>query len=116
MVVLSMTGRIKRVATDIEIAMSEVLTRLGYRYYEQYELFPYIVDFYLPEFKIVIEADGDVWHAYQRDRKRDIDLMSRYKVRVLHFWDEAIKKRPECITKSIQAEIDMTSYYEYKEK
>jgi very-short-patch-repair endonuclease len=102
--------------TDIEIAMAKMLTQLGYRYYEQYELPPYIVDFYIPEFAIVVEADGDVWHAYRRDRERDIALMKKYRVRVMHFNDETIKKRPESIIKVIQEEIDRTGYYEYGEK
>jgi len=99
-------------ATDIEKIMIKILDNLGYRYYEQYELIPYIVDFYLPEFKIAIEADGKIWHSCMKDRERDIELMMRYKIRVLHFADETIKKLPITIAMSIQKEIDRTIYKE----
>jgi very-short-patch-repair endonuclease len=95
-------------ATDIERATSIILDELGYRYHEQYELYPYIVDFYIPEFKIAIEADGDVWHAQRRDRKRDMELMMRYRVRIMHFWDYVIMNRPDSIKERIVEEINRT--------
>jgi len=97
-------------ATDIEKIMGQILDNLGYRYYEQYELYPYIVDFYFPEFKIVVEADGDIWHSYKTDKDRDIDLIKRYGVRILHFSDGVIKKCSDNIVKVIQEEIEVTIY------
>lgn len=97
-------------ATDIEKAMSKILTRLGYRYYEQFEFYSYIVDFYIPEFMIAIEADGKVWHSKIKDEKRDIELMKRHGVKVLHFVDDIILKHPEYVEASIVSEILATTY------
>ena len=96
--------------TNIEKEVSKILTKLGYKYYEQCEFYPYIVDFYLPEFKIAIEADGSVWHNKMRDRKRDMKLMAKHDVRVLHFIDETILKHPEQVEKAIIDEIEATVY------
>jgi very-short-patch-repair endonuclease len=94
--------------TDIEKAVSSILTKLGYKYYEQCEFYPYIVDFYLPEFRIAIEADGSVWHNKRRDRKRDVKLIDRYSIRVIHFVDDEILKRPDLVEQAIKDEIEAT--------
>ncbi len=96
--------------TNIEKAISEILTKLGYKYYEQCEFYPYIVDFYLPEFMIAIEADGSVWHNKRRDRKRDMKLISKHQVRVLHFVDDEILRRPDLVENAIKYEIEQTTY------
>lgn len=63
--------------TQQERYLRAVLDSHGYSYIEQCEWFPpYIVDFYLPELKAVIEADGHYGHYSKRDRKRDDKLMS----------------------------------------
>ena len=96
--------------TDIEELTSGILTDLGYRFYFQYELFPYIVDFYIPEFKIVVESDGNIWHNDMADRERDLVLMEKYKVRVMHYTDSQIKKYPKEVGKGIADEIERTTY------
>lgn len=96
--------------TDIEKLMSKILGELGFRFEYQYEMPPYIVDFYLPEFKIVIESDGSMWHSRMGDRKRDLALMKKYGVRLMHFLDYQIKTYPEGIKGSILKEIEITKY------
>jgi very-short-patch-repair endonuclease len=62
--------------TDIEKAVQNFLTKLGYEFIREYPIDRYLADFYLPEFKLVIEVDGDYWHslpgAKEHDAKRDI--------------------------------------------
>jgi very-short-patch-repair endonuclease len=108
----SVAGKRTEIVTDIEKAMSKILDDLGFTYYEQYGMHPYIVDFYLPEFMIVVEADGKVWHSKRKDRKRDLKLMGEYKVRVLHFTDEEILIFPETTKGIILNEIMQTKYQE----
>ena len=55
--------------------VSEVLTELGLRYEQQYSIGSRTVDFYLPEMRSVIEADGVYGHLRKADRKRDSELM-----------------------------------------
>jgi len=55
--------------------VAEVLTELGLRYEQQYAIGSRTVDFYLPEMRSVIEADGVYGHLRKADRKRDSELM-----------------------------------------
>ena len=56
--------------------VSAALDEYGYVWVEQCDWFPpYVVDFYLPELCMVIEADGHYGHFRKREIKRDMDLM-----------------------------------------
>ena len=57
-----------------ENTIAEVLSDLGLRYEQQYSIGSRTVDFYLPEMKSVIEADGVYGHLRKADRKRDSEL------------------------------------------
>ena len=63
--------------TAQENLIAEYLSEFGLRYEQQYEFWPYTVDFYIPELKMVIEADGKHGHLRKRDVKRDIFLSGR---------------------------------------
>jgi very-short-patch-repair endonuclease len=80
--------------SSLELIVKNELEMLNIDFIEQQRLGRYLVDFYLPESKIVIEADGDYWHnrpeRKQKDIKKDQDLKSRgYKV--LRFKEQDIK-------------------------
>ena len=60
--------------TDQENIIAECLSEFGLRYEQQYEFSPYTADFYIPELKMVIEADGKYGHLHKRDVKRDVFL------------------------------------------
>lgn len=71
--------------TQQEELIAQVLDEFGMRYEQQYSLIPYTLDFYLPELKMCIEADGVYGHFRKRDVKRDMALTSGYKVQyILH--------------------------------
>ena len=61
--------------TDQENLIADCLAKFGMRYDQQVYYHPYIVDFYIPEIKMVVEADGVYGHLSKRDRKRDEDLL-----------------------------------------
>jgi len=63
--------------TAQEKIIAEYLSSFGLRYDQQYDFYPYIVDFWIPELHLIIEADGVYGHLRKRDRQRDIDLMGR---------------------------------------
>jgi very-short-patch-repair endonuclease len=58
--------------SSIEIAVKKVLDSLGENYHHQHRIGKFLVDFYLPDRNLVIEADGDYWHSLERNRKNDI--------------------------------------------
>lgn len=57
--------------SSIEIMVKDVLEQLGENYHHQYGIGKFLVDFYLPERNLVIEADGEYWHSLERGKARD---------------------------------------------
>ena len=81
--------------TDQENIIADCLSGFGLRYEQQQSFWPYTVDFYIPELKMVVEADGKYGHLRKRDAKRDIVVGKRDEVEyILHirkFTKEGIK-------------------------
>ena len=74
--------------TKQENIIAKGLSKFGIRYEQQYEFFPYTVDFYIPDLHMVIEADGKYGHLQKRDVKRDWDLGNKHAVEyILHIRD-----------------------------
>src|SRR5437867_1692343 len=64
---------------------------LGYQFLRQRPIYEYIVDFYCPKLKLVIEIDGDSHrNKFQSDQTRQRDL-ERLGLRVLRFQDRDVK-------------------------
>lgn len=71
--------------TSIERAVQAVLDELGIAYKRQKCLGHWVVDFYIPDKNLVIEAEGDYWHSLpevvEKDARRDAWLTAHgYKV------------------------------------
>tara|TARA_R110000744_G_scaffold105582_1_gene201748 strand:- start:171 stop:491 length:321 start_codon:yes stop_codon:yes gene_type:complete len=76
-----------------ENIISGFLSEFGLRYVEQYDFFPYTVDFFIPELNMVIEADGKYGHLRKRDRERDMVLSTKYEVEYILHIDATTKER-----------------------
>jgi len=61
--------------TAQENLIADCLSEFGLRYEQQYKVWPYTVDFYISELKMVIEADGIYGHLRKNDLKRDKGLL-----------------------------------------
>lgn len=70
--------------TEQEKLVARCLSEFGFRYEQQYEIGKYTVDFYLPNEKWVVEADGIHGHFRKSDKKRDEDLHSLGAMNVVH--------------------------------
>lgn len=100
-------------ATSIEIKVVEELKRRGIEYEDQYNFGDkFRPDFLLPEFKIIIECDGDYWHnlpeVIARDKRKD----AYYKAcgySVYHFWEHEINTDVEACVDVVLAEINEKS-------
>lgn len=63
--------------TDIEIKIAEQLSNYNVLFIEQVPAFSdeshraFVFDFVLPEYNLVIEADGDYWHSIAKNIERD---------------------------------------------
>ena len=115
---------IKYEDTKIEIIIKNILKKNHIKFKSQKYFNEYRVDFYIPSYKLIIEADGQWNHGDPRiykpndiiqghriaknkwahDKKRDEYLRSLgYKV--IRFWEKDIKKEPELIEKLIKCAI-----------
>ncbi len=96
---------IKGKHTGIELKVAEMLDNLGIKYVDQHPI-PEgrtVVDFYVPEQRLVIYADGDYWHSTpkvkNKDQAQDFILgMNGYKVLRLPE-TEINKNKQKCINK-----------------
>jgi len=71
--------------TEQERHIQHLLDESGLRYDTQYSFINYIVDFWIAELGLVIEADGVYGHLKKRDTKRDMELMQIAQIKnVLH--------------------------------
>lgn len=59
-------AKFKRKVTAPELQVRQLLTSIGVPFQEQYPIGPYTVDFYVPSRGLVVQADGDYWHANPR--------------------------------------------------
>jgi very-short-patch-repair endonuclease len=89
-------GTINWMNTDIEMLMYEGLLSEGYLITKQYYIKGVCrVDFYFPEYNIVIECDGDYWHnnlkSFEIDQNRT-NKMEASGYKVLRFKGSEIKK------------------------
>ena len=50
----------------------------------------YIVDFYLPELQVIVEADGVFGHLKKRDKQRDLNLAAMGYQEVWHLKETTI--------------------------
>ena len=82
--------------TQQEQHIQHLLDECGLRYDTQYSFINYIVDFWIAEIGLVIEADGVYGHLKKRDVKRDMELLEIPAItNVLHIKEtnkEEIKK------------------------
>ena len=88
--------------TSQENIIAECLSEFGLRYEQQHDFWPYTVDFYIPELKMIIEADGKHGHLRKRDVKRDMELMQLAMVKgVLHIKETTYESIKETLWRAL---------------
>jgi very-short-patch-repair endonuclease len=108
--VKAMTNFSKNKRTSIEIKMAEELALREIEYIEQYNLGnKFALDFFLPEYNIVIECDGDYWHrrpeAIGRDKSRNAYIKA-CGFPLFRFWESEINTDVEACVDVVMAEIN----------
>jgi len=92
-----------------EILLWKLLRRkqlLGYDFHRQKPIGKYIVDFYCPVLKLVIEIDGDSHGGKEEeDRIRQQELESMG-LSVIRFWDSEVKKNPTGVVNAVREWIE----------
>lgn len=76
-----------------ELHAKKLLDQLGIEYEYQKVYGPYLLDFYLPGFRVDLEIDG-FYHRQRKQKKKDKNragYLSSRNVRTIRFWTEALK-------------------------
>ena len=95
--------------TSIELKVEDMLKNLGIKY-EAQKVIPEgktIADFYIPEQRLVLYADGLYWHSLPENKKRDINhdfLLGFRGYKVLRLREEDINKFPKKCIREIRKE------------
>lgn len=107
--------------TAIERKLAELLTKEGIAFETQKKMYYWCVDFFLPEHDIVIEAQGDYWHAHP-DKYPEPNEMQKKNIRrdkgkasyipkcghtFLAFWERDIQDNPEGVLNEIRTVLQL---------
>lgn len=79
--------------------------KLGYKFYRQFSIGPYIVDFYCPAAKLIIELDG-AQHLEQENKKYDSERTAFFEnlgFRVIRFWNREIQENNALVNYTLNA-------------
>jgi len=106
-----------RKPTKIELKMVDYLSKLDIEFIKNFRIKNFLVDFYLPNNNLVIECDGDYWHAnpliYEgkeldkiqlknrnRDRKKE-EMLIKSNINLVRFWEFDIKNHFESVEQKL---------------
>lgn len=102
---------LRRAMTECERLLWSRLRRkqiLGVTFYRQKPIGPFIVDFYAPAAKLVVEVDGsqhlEPEHA-MRDADRD-EYLASLGLSVLRFGNEQVLRQTDAVVEVIQAAVE----------
>ena len=98
-------------ATPQEIILWSKISnsQLGFKFRRQHSIGNYIVDFYCPEAKLVIEIDGSE-HLKQADYDNErTEYLLSTGCKVLRFWNNEINKNLEEVIMKIEEELEKSS-------
>lgn len=103
--------KLRRDQTEAEGMIWNILRNrqvLGLKFYRQYSVGEYILDFFCPESRLGIEIDGGQ-HNETRTRKHDA-VRTKYlrdlDITVLRFWNNEVSSNPEGVFERIIEEIE----------
>ena len=86
-------------STRPERILAEFLYDCGYEFVREQRFGRYRVDFYLPEYHLAFEADGEFWHGHNERfrpgyyQQRDGYLLEQFSLPVVRLTDREIQER-----------------------
>jgi very-short-patch-repair endonuclease len=84
-------------------------SKLGYKFRRQESIGPYIVDFFCPEYNVVIELDGS---QHLDNKEYDLERDSFLKLKgctIIRFWNNDIHKNLDGVIMKIQEILSNTT-------
>jgi very-short-patch-repair endonuclease len=97
--------------TDGEQGMLVILRGLGWRFNVEHSIGNYIADFYVHQFRMVIEVDGGYHTEYaqrQRDKRRDRWMVWKG-YRVVRVTNEQVINNPDAVTQELLSRLEPTN-------
>lgn len=79
----------------------------GLKFFRQYSVGAYIVDFYCPKYKLAIELDGGQ-HAEEENKEYDkvrTDYMESMGIEVMRFWNNEVLQNIEGVLEEINKRL-----------
>jgi very-short-patch-repair endonuclease len=106
--------RLRKKATDAEQKLWSILRSgrmAGLKFFRQYSVGPYVLDFYCPERRLAIEVDGGQ-HAdvlgQQHDAHRD-SYLRELNIRMIRFWNNDVLQNIDGVGEGIKEEAKKNS-------
>jgi len=102
--------RLRKDATDTERKLWSILRNrqmAGLKFFRQYSVGPYILDFYCPEERLAIEVDGGQ-HGDTRGQRCDArrnSYLGDVNIRVIRFWNNDVLRNIEGVEQRIRGEV-----------
>ena len=105
--------------SKLETRFGGLLKKWGILYKKQYKVGTKYYDFYLPKYNLLLEIDGDFWHAnpkkFQKlslmqvkNKQNDIYkncLAALGKFNMIRFWEHDINKNPNLVKSKLLKKI-----------
>lgn len=80
---------------------------LGIKFFRQYSVGAYVLDFYAPSIQLAIELDGSQ-HAERKHQSYDVRrtaYLEDFGIRVIRFWDNEVLKNIDAVLESIASSV-----------
>jgi very-short-patch-repair endonuclease len=106
--------RLRKNATDAERKLWSILRSrrmADLKFFRQYSVGPYTLDFYCPERKLAIEVDGGQ-HADAYGQQHDVqrnNYLKELNIRVIRFWNNDVLQNIEGVGQKIKEEVEKHS-------
>ena len=82
---------------------------LGLKFRRQHPLGTYIVDFYCPAFRLVVEIDGEIHRYQEADDQARTDQLEQKGYKVIRFWNFEVEQNPETVLDTSAENCDLLS-------
>lgn len=97
--------------TRHETLMAVGLEEIGISYRSQFVVHPYILDFFLPEYKLAIEVDGDSHKRQMEYDQRRSRRLSKKGIKVIRFLNADVEFNMVDVVKTIKSTVDTREIY-----
>jgi very-short-patch-repair endonuclease len=109
--------------SKLELRFESMLKLINLKFINQYEFKKRLFDFYLEDFNILIEVDGDFYHCNPDSKHNEIvydtqkitkqndvykdTLCLEHNISLLRFWEKDINERPEWVILELKKKLSL---------